>query len=252
MLKKWKPAKWGRPKGEAQVGLLIRVGIDTQTGGCVAPLFSDGTFEYIPIPHSPEHCPTSEKQTYTDIMGRSSRYLAEFTPPKYRNHHPHNDPEFTTFTYGDPAKEKAQKMSQLEKGDLLIFYAGLRKMAETEKGKIRTYFIAYFTVEKVYDFRGKTKTVKESYFSDVPNNAHSKLDRGCDEHNSLVIVKGKENTKESKLLSKALPLGDDKGWVLKDIISILGWNEYILRSRGFWIDEEHCWTVKEYLLKDNS
>jgi hypothetical protein len=249
MQRKWKPAQWDKPEGETRVGLLIRVGIDTQTGGCVAPLFPDQTFEYIPIPHSPKRCTTSEKTTYTNIKGRSSRYLAEFIPPKYRKQHPHSDPEFTTFTYGDPAREKAQKMSQLEKGDLLIFYAGLRNMADTGRGNIRTYFIAYFTVEKVYDFRGKTKAVKESYFSEVPNNAHSKLDRGCEEHNNLVIIKGKEGAKESKLLSKALPLGDDRGYVLEEVQPVLGWNEYIVRSRGFWIDEEHYWKAKDYLLK---
>jgi hypothetical protein len=249
MRKKGKPAQWGRPQKETHAGLLIRVGIDTQTGGCVAPLFPNGAFEYIPIPHNPERCPTNETHTYSDMKGRSGRYLAEFMPPKYRNHHPHNDPEFTTFTYGDPAKEKACKMSQLEKGDLLIFYAGLKKLADTGKGKVRTYFIGYFTVEKIYDFRGETKAVRESYFREVPNNAHTKLDRDCEEHNNLVIVKGKEDTKESKLLSKALPLGDDRGYVLREVQPVLGWNEYIVRSRGFWIDEEHYWDAKDYLLK---
>ena len=32
--------------------VLLRVGIDTGSGGILGPLFSDGLFEYIPIPDS--------------------------------------------------------------------------------------------------------------------------------------------------------------------------------------------------------
>lgn len=39
--------------------LLLRVGIDKGYGGCLAPIFRDGSFEYIPIP---ERRATSESR----------------------------------------------------------------------------------------------------------------------------------------------------------------------------------------------
>jgi hypothetical protein len=48
------------------VALLLRVGIDKGSGGCLAPIFRDRRFEYIPIP---EICATSESRVYANMYG---------------------------------------------------------------------------------------------------------------------------------------------------------------------------------------
>ena len=45
-------------------GLLLRVGIDKGSGGCLAPIFRDRSFEYIPIP---ETLATTERKVYATM-----------------------------------------------------------------------------------------------------------------------------------------------------------------------------------------
>ena len=78
---------------------LLRVGIDKGCGGSLAPLFSDGAFEYIPIPESK---PSDDSPTYDSLIGRSGKPLAEYVKSRLRRSPVHLDPEFETFTYGDP------------------------------------------------------------------------------------------------------------------------------------------------------
>jgi len=95
-------------------GLLLRIGIDKGVGGCLAPIFRDGSFEYIPIP---ERCATSETRTYAHITGRSGKVLADFVPRRLHNSVPHIDPEFETFTYGDPTPNKRRQLARLARGE---------------------------------------------------------------------------------------------------------------------------------------
>jgi hypothetical protein len=79
---------------------LLRVGIDSGSGGIDGPIFADGTFEFVPIP---------------DSMGLDARTygnpLCNFSPPSRRaatrSRSMHVDPEFASFTYGDPTAPKA-------------------------------------------------------------------------------------------------------------------------------------------------
>ena len=57
----------------------------------------------------------------------------------------HCDPEFQTFTYGDPTTPKAG-LRKLKKGDLLVFYAGLAGWDRHCDPAL--YIIGYFEVEK--------------------------------------------------------------------------------------------------------
>lgn len=104
---------------------LLRVGIDSGSGGIQGPLFHDGTFEFIPIPDDAE----VGKDTYGNTRGRYGRALVEYFPERRRataSQRPmHVDPEFETFTYGDPTKPK-RGLRNLKKGDVLAFYAGLK------------------------------------------------------------------------------------------------------------------------------
>lgn len=110
--------------------VLLRVGIDTGSGGIHGPLFKDGSFEYVPISDGFNGCGISD-QTYGNTKGKCAKrlllhYFPESLQQKRRDTPIHYDPEFETFTYGDPTAPKSG-LRRLKKGDLLVFYAGLAK-----------------------------------------------------------------------------------------------------------------------------
>jgi hypothetical protein len=101
---------------------LIRIGIDTGSGGIHGPLFQDGSFDYVPIPDGFGGGGVDER-TYGNTTSVKGRKLVEYFPPARRaqmaNRSVHFDPEFATFTYGDPTPPKAG-LGRLEQGDMLI------------------------------------------------------------------------------------------------------------------------------------
>src|SRR5262249_295727 len=123
---------------------MVRVGVDAGCGGIQGPIFANGDFEFIPIPDDR----LLDPRTYGNIKGRSGRPLADFFQPSRRSKMPnqpvHVDPEFTTFTYGDPATPK-RGLRKLVKGDLLVFYAGLQGFQCCIPPGL--YLIGYFEVE---------------------------------------------------------------------------------------------------------
>ena len=107
--------------------VLIRVGVDTGAGGIHSPLFSDGTFEAIPIPDR-FRLEGIDSRTYGTTPGRTDTPLINYFPArlrvKYQDQPIHFDPEFESFTYGDPSTLKS-RLKNLTEGDILVFYAGL-------------------------------------------------------------------------------------------------------------------------------
>lgn len=123
---------------------LLRVGVDSGCGGMQGPLFRDGSFEFIPIPDDR----MLDRRTYGNTLGRNGRPFAEFFPAgrqqRMASRPMHVDPEFETFTYGDPTPPK-KGLRRLAKGDLLVFYAGLEGF--DFKSPPALYIIGYFEVE---------------------------------------------------------------------------------------------------------
>src|SRR5262245_20348417 len=97
---------------------LLRVGIDTGSGGMHGPLYQDGTFEYIPIPDGFG----KDERTYGNTIGKHGTNLISYFPISRRitmiNQSMHYDPEFRTYTYGDPTNPKAG-LRFLQSGDML-------------------------------------------------------------------------------------------------------------------------------------
>ncbi|MCK4226757.1 hypothetical protein KAX29_07685 [candidate division WOR-3 bacterium] len=218
-------------------GLLLRVGIDIATGDCIAPIFEDGSFEYIPIP---ELQATSESRMYANMKGINGRAIVEFVPEKIKYCYPHYNPEFTTYTFGDSTKIKRNQLSKLSPGDPLLFYAKLKPL--NSEAEPRLYVIGYFVAEKIYDFKKIKEPDYPSVFQELENNAYAKryfklreLNMEYREEN-LIIVKGKQ--KISKLFKKALPLGDFKGNIRKDLIPTFGYEGSLSRAVGHWIKKK--------------
>lgn len=181
--------------------MLLRIGIDKGTDGALAPIFEDGSFEYIPI--SERDSQSKEERTYSNTMGRSGKPLSTYLPKEIENRIIHFDPEFETNTYGDPTS-KRKYLLKLENEDLLVFYAGLTPF-RNKKHEEALYIIGYFTVEKVIDFNRLSKSEIGKCYETYPNNAHLKRSYNTKD---LVIAVGQKS--RSKLLDKAVPLSTTK------------------------------------------
>jgi Nucleotide modification associated domain 3 len=180
--------------------MLLRVGIDKGTDGALAPIFSNGTFEYIPL--SEKNSKTIEKRTFETTLGNNGILLSKYLPEKIKKRKLHFDPEFETFTYGDQTS-KRNYLLKLEKNDYLVFYAGLTPF-ENNVYEEALYIIGYLEVEEVIDF-GKLNTNEQMQCTRLyKNNSHIKS-QGFEQ---LVIVKG--YVKTSKLLDKAILLSKRK------------------------------------------
>ncbi len=181
--------------------ILLRIGIDKGTDGTLAPIFHDGSFEYIPISEGDSQ--SKEERTYKNTIGRSGKSLSAYLPKRIENRTMHYDPEFDTFTYGDPTS-KRKYLSKLKKDDLLIFYAGLSPF-QNANFQTSLYIIGYFTVEKVLDFNQLSQKEIEESYQFYPNNAHLKRSQDTED---LVIVVGDQS--RSKLLDKAVLISQNK------------------------------------------
>src|SRR3954453_17077233 len=106
--------------------VLLRVGIDAGCGGMQGPLFSDGSFDFICIPDNKR----VSVHTYGNMVGKGGKplagYFAESRREVMAGQHVHVDPEWETFTYGDPTPPK-RSLRHLKPGDLLVFYCGLQE-----------------------------------------------------------------------------------------------------------------------------
>jgi hypothetical protein len=117
--------------------------MDSGVGGIQGPLLHDGSFEYLPIPDGLG----VDERTYSNTVGRHGRRLVDYFPPAARvrmaGRPIHLDPEFTTFTYGDPTRPKAS-LRHLRPGDLLVFYCGLEGWGCAAAPAL--YLMGYFEV----------------------------------------------------------------------------------------------------------
>jgi hypothetical protein len=179
--------------------VLLRVGIDTGSGGIHGPLFEDGSFELLPIPD----IFGLDERTYA-VSGRYGRPLTAYFPPSRRERMAvqsmHVDPEWETFTYGDPSIPKSG-LQRLEPGDLLVFYCGLRRGDREEAPAL--YLAGYFEVavagrasdfspEQLHALFGRNMHVRHPALFEV-------------QRERLVLVKGGAG---SRLLSRAVRISE--------------------------------------------
>jgi hypothetical protein len=229
---------------------LLRIGIDTGSGGIHGPLFQDGTFEYIPIPDGFG----SDKCTYGNTIGKHGKKLVEYFPEarkaKVANQSIHFDPEFATFTYGDPTRPKAG-LRHLKQGDMLIFYCGLEGW--DFKSWPALYLMGYFEIlaaGKASDF---SISDLETFFSKNFHVKHPDIYKRQKEE--LVLVKG---SSKSRFLNRAVcisEIGQDKlGRPLK-VLSVKMQKVFgdfdgktsFQRSPPRWVKPSHVMQAAEYM-----
>jgi Nucleotide modification associated domain 3 len=242
---------------------LLRVGIDAGAGGMQGPLFEDGSFEFVPIPDGPATDPnrpatdvpeTHSPRTYGNTLGRLGRPFADYFPAARQSRmagvRVHLDPEFETFTYGDPAPPKAG-LRRLRQGDLLVFYCGLAGWEHLVPPRL--YLMGCFEVALAglaADFDHSTIVAEFGRNHHVLN----RRDR-LGEWDHLVLVKGGPG---SRLFSHAVPISDvgadRRGKPLKvvsedmrRVFGDFGGRLSIQRSPTRWVLPEHVETAAAFV-----
>ncbi|HHT18631.1 MAG TPA: hypothetical protein GXZ72_03630 [Methanobacterium sp.] len=182
--------------------MLLRVGIDKSSDGVLSPIFSDGTFEYIPLSEKDDQ--TIENRTYYDIIGIKGKKLSIYLPKKIATRKVHMDPEFINFTYGDEGK-KATYLRKLNHNDILVFYAGLKPYEENEYPEA-LYIIGYFTIKDIIDFKNNKDEIDSinTIRTKFSHNSHPKRFNT----NDLVFVVG--DPEKSKLLDRPIQISQKK------------------------------------------
>jgi hypothetical protein len=218
--------------------VLLRVGVDTGSGGIHGPLFQDGSFEFLWIPDKYD----VEQRTYGSVVGTHGRALVEYFPagrqPRMGGQSVHADPEFETFTYGDPTQPKLG-LKRLQPGDFLAFYCGLEGWDFDCEPAL--YLIGYFHVQIAGIASSFDPREVQKHFS---ANAHVRYPKLYEEQKDrLVLVKG---SSKSRLLRKAIRISEvgydcngDSIPVLSSkmqtIFSDLGGRICIKRSSPRWV-----------------
>ena len=218
--------------------LLLRVGMDLGYGG-LGPLFPDGTFEYVPIPEDPARV-SDRSVSFSEIPARSGGSVDRFVPSRYLNCPAHYDPEFATFTYGDPARNKRRQLLRLRRDDMLVFHAGLRPPEQRRGSKL--YIIGYLVVRRVHEVTGLEPWPPPA-LERLWANAHFRRSEGDD---ALVVVEGSPT--RSRLLKHAIPLSDARQDILPEMANILGLSGSVKRAgAGRWVSAPQVPTIARWL-----
>jgi hypothetical protein len=228
---------------------MFRVGIDTGSGGIHGPIFADGQFEFIPIQGK------DSLYTYGNTWGRHGRRLVDYFPRQIRERkreaQVHFDPEFNTFTYGDPNKKTLAKLS---KGDLLVFYAGLEGWGDCDS-EPAIYLIGYFVVDEAVLAKDCSQEFIEKVFA---KNAHVRTpERYVVDKDRMVLVKGNEG--KSRLLEKAIKISEkreNKAGNAEDCLSTEmtnvfgGWGRMssLKRNTTHWLAPAYAEKAREFVL----
>jgi hypothetical protein len=228
---------------------LLRVGIDSGSGGTQGPLFCDGSFEFVPIPDTSG----IDERTYGNTLGRSGRALVEYLPERLQarltSQAMHVDPEFGTFTYGDPTSPKAG-LRRLDPGDILAFYAGLQGWNCDVPGGL--FLIGYFVVELAgFAHEMSTSAIRRQFSGNFHVRHRSVFES---QRGRLVLVKGGTG---SRLLDRAVRISTPaKSPLGHHVLSIamrkhfgnLNGKVDITRSPTRWITADSVLLARDFLL----
>jgi len=204
---------------------LLRVGADSGNLGFHSPLFNDGSFDFIPINETYNENPKNinqkiaEERKFSNIKVLKNKFLIEYFPvnkiEKHNNSIIHFDPEFESYTYGDPSFTKSGLL-KLEKGNILVFYCSLKPFPKQDNAKVKLYVIGYFEIEKTISVTDLNDYKK--IFKDFNKNFHVKhynifkRDVTTKKNNGLKLVKGTKNSrflKKAQLISENIEYGSD-------------------------------------------
>lgn len=234
--------------------IIIRIGADTgQRGGkFLSPLFDDGSFDLICIPEHEYQGIIDEPRNYSNCYGcTSGKQWIEYVPKglkqKLASQIVHFDPEFETYTYGDPGRNR-KKLGELTSGDFVIFYAGL----ESSEGLRACYIVGYFEIAISLSI-DQANNIRRDLLNEFSHNFHVMHEKifQNDIKKKLKLIKGSRN---SKFLKKAYRISDylSNGHYylseeMKKIFGSLGKKSDLLRSSPREVQKEFVPNVIKWL-----
>jgi hypothetical protein len=233
--------------------VLLRVGIDTGSGGIHGPLFSDGSFEYIPIPDC-YGAKGVDQRTYGNTSGRTGRRLADYFPAARRakilDQPVHFDPEFEAFTYGDPTRPKTS-LRELSAGSLLVFYAGLKGWDFDCPPAL--YIIGFFEVARAGLASSFSRTELTGMFQTNFHVMHREVIEDQKDH--LVLVKGNAKSRLLKKAARISELGTDRNGrsiqrLAPELLAVFGGfdgHTGIQRSPPRWVAPEFIQSAVQFV-----
>lgn len=231
-------------------GIAINVGANSSTPGGRGPIYSDGTFQYVPIIEKDEH--DVSEPTYSELE------LEDVRPEAAHDEPTHFDPEFPEFdygqnyTYGDRHRIKTRQIEKLNEGDVLFFYATLKYAGDTapEYDWINTdwgaYIIGHFTLWCDPIPANELDILPEDTRERVATNAHFRRQ----EFDAEYLVLG--DPEESFLYTWPIPLSGASGDEANHFVSVhsddSGEGPWYRRVLGF--DDEGTRTLLDLLERD--
>lgn len=174
---------------------IINVGANVSHGSLRSPLFSDRTFEFVPIPEGY----VDGLPRYSSFRCMSNRAAGDFLPHSYLDQAMHNDPEFQTFTYGDSPEEnsRASNLKKLAKGDSLFFLARLVELNEEGRwGQATLNLVGELVLDRV--IRKTDLVAHPNLAGPVKGNAHVMrwtLNPYLEPHNFWVFVGSEKSSR---------------------------------------------------------
>jgi hypothetical protein len=202
--------------------LLVRIGVDQTFGGWNAPVDADGRFVYVPIPEKVGTLfhPGLERR-YDEVLPVLHRFCGDHGcdlydelgfPLSLFDHPMHLDPDFECLTYGDVGRRRGARMMNMEDGDLLVFYGGMRPIHRGEH-KLIYALMGLYVVEEVV----RASDVTQDHWFE---NAHvRKKEPGATD----IVVRAKPRV--SGRFDRCIPIGEWRAGayrVRKDIIDLWG------------------------------
>lgn len=200
---------------------LVRIGVDQAYGHWNAPMDpASNEFVYVPIPesrpmraeHATSYCDVLPAlaqfaKGYPDARPRSVRLPSDLTLANT-----HLDPDFRYLTYGDNGVRRGKDLTDLARGDVVVFYAGLRPVTACEHRLVYALVGLYQVSEVV-----RVHSVAAARWSE---NAHT---RCAEPAGSDVIVRGQPGS--SGRLRRCMPIGEfrDRAYrVTRDVLEAWG------------------------------
>jgi len=225
--------------------VLLRVGIDSGCGGIQGPLFKDGSFDFVCIPDNKQ----VSVHTYGNMTGRDGKphanYFADSRRKVMEKQTVHVDPEWETFTYGDPTIPK-RSLRNLQPGDVLVFYCGLQKW-DTDGGwnqdhRPALYLAGYFEVALAGIAAEFDKKLLKAEFG---MNFHVRYRTVYEkDKDDLVLVKGGLGSRLFRIAHQISSVGKDRAGrplkvlspAMRKVFGDFGGHVSIQRSPPRWVE----------------
>ena len=185
--------------------ILVRVGVDHSYGGWNAPADPvTRRFLYVPIPEAiGTKFHAGCRRPYLALLPTIEQFASDYGldlsaglkwPRQLEGRSMHLDPDFDKLTYGDVGDRRGSHIREMEYGDIIVFYAGLRSTRPDDTQLVYA-LIGMYVVDEVVAASDVPKSRRDE-------NAHTrKIKQGA----SDIVVRAVPG--QSGRFSRFLPVG---------------------------------------------